>query len=53
MRDIIGGAVLIGIGFALGGSIFMGDFGLINIFFDGLGLFWIGKGVLGMVRGDA
>jgi hypothetical protein len=28
MRDIIAGAVLIGIGFAFGGSIFLGDFSI-------------------------
>lgn len=50
MKDIIGGAVLIGIGFAFGGSIFMGDFSLTSIFFDGLGLFWIAKGVIGLLK---
>jgi hypothetical protein len=45
MRDIIAGAVLIGIGFALGGSVFMGDFSISSCIFDGLGVFWIGRGV--------
>jgi len=44
MRNIIAGAVLIGIGFALGDSIFLGNFGILSVLFDGLGLFWIGKG---------
>jgi len=46
MRDIIAGVILIGIGFAFGGSVFLGDFSLPSILFDGLGLFWIGKGSL-------
>jgi len=50
MRDIIGGLVLIGIGLGLGGSIFRGDFSLTSVFFDGLGLFWIGKGAYGIYK---
>jgi len=46
MGNIIAGVVLIGIGFVLDSSIFFGDFTLFNIFFDGLGLFFIGKGAL-------
>lgn len=51
--NIIAGLVLIGIGLAMGGSIFRGDFSLVSIFFDGLGIFWIARGVLGMVRDRA
>jgi hypothetical protein len=50
VRDIITGAVLIGLGFALGGSVFMGDFSLFNIFFDGLGTFFIIKGLVGIYK---
>ena len=50
MMSIIAGVVLIGIGFAMGGSIFTGDFELWNIFFDGLGLFWIVKGIIQIYR---
>jgi hypothetical protein len=50
VRDIFAGVVLIAIGLALGGSIFRGDFSLSSIFFDGLGLFFIVKGILHMVR---
>lgn len=50
MRDIITGAVLIGIGFAFGGSIFLGDFSLINLFFDGLGTFFIIKGLVTVAK---
>lgn len=46
MRDIIAGVVLIGIGLAFGGSIFLGDFSLFNLFFDGLGTFFIIKGLV-------
>ncbi|MGD8961291.1 MAG: hypothetical protein PVF29_07125 [Desulfobacterales bacterium] len=48
--DIIAGVVLIGIGFLFGGSIFLGNPGLLDYFFDGLGLFWIGKGIYRLVR---
>jgi hypothetical protein len=53
MQNIITGAVLIGIGFVMDSSIFFGDFTLFNIFFDGLGLFFIGKGALGMMSQNA
>jgi hypothetical protein len=49
MKDIITGVVLIAIGLFMGSSFFFGDFTLFNIFFDGLGVFFIGKGVFGMM----
>jgi hypothetical protein len=52
MRDIIAGVVLIGIGFAFGGSVFLGDFSASSLLFDGLGTFWIGKGVYGLMKGN-
>jgi hypothetical protein len=52
MRDIITGVVLIGIGFAFGGSVFLGDFSLWNVLFDGLGVFFIVRGVLRMRKGS-
>jgi hypothetical protein len=48
--DIITGVVLIGIGFAFGGSVFLGNPGPLDYIFDGLGIFWIGRGVYKMVR---
>lgn len=48
--DIISGVVIIGIGLALGGSIFTGDPTWLDYFFDGLGIFWIGRGIYKMVR---
>jgi hypothetical protein len=50
MKSIIAGVVLIGIGFSLGDSIFLGNFGVLSFVFDGLGLFWIGKGIYGIWR---
>jgi hypothetical protein len=50
VRDIITGGVLIGIGFALGGSVFLGNFSPMNFLFDGLGTFFIVKGVVGVVK---
>jgi hypothetical protein len=44
MKSIIAGVILIGIGFATGDSVFLGDFSVLSLFWDGLGLFWIGKG---------
>lgn len=49
--DIIAGVVLIGIGFTFGGSVFLGNPGPLDYFFDGLGVFWIGRGIYKMVRG--
>ncbi len=49
VRDIVSGLVLIGIGFALGGSIFTGDPSVLDWFFDILGLFWVSKGVYQLV----
>jgi len=34
----------------MGGSVFKGDFDLWNIFFDGLGLFWIVNGTVQIYR---
>jgi len=46
MRDIITGVVLIGIGLTFGGSAFLGDFSTVNLIFDGLGVFFIVKGLI-------
>lgn len=48
--DIIAGVVIIGIGFSYGGSIFLGNPGMLDYFFDGLGIFWIGKGIYKLAR---
>ena len=48
--DIIAGVVIIGIGFTYGGSVFLGNPGLIDYFFDGLGIFWIGRGIYKLLR---
>lgn len=50
MRDILAGVVLIAIGLAFGGSVFLGDFSLTSIFFDGLGMFFIIKGIVAINR---
>jgi hypothetical protein len=49
--DIIAGIVIIAIGFSYGGSVFLGNPGLFDYFFDGLGVFWIGRGIFKLVRG--
>ena len=49
MQDIFWGVAIIGIGLFMGGSIFLGQFSLLNFVFDGLGVFFIGKGALGMM----
>jgi len=48
--DIIAGVVLIGIGLLFGGSVFTGNPSMLDYFFDGLGLFWIGKGIYHLIR---
>jgi hypothetical protein len=45
VRDLVGGAVLIGIGFLFGSSIFIGNATTLDWIFDGLGIFWIAKGI--------
>ena len=50
MGNIIAGVVLIAIGLVMGGSIFLGDFSLLNIIFDGLGIFFIIRGVVQILR---
>jgi hypothetical protein len=50
MKSIISGVVLIGIGFAIGDSIFQGHFGVTTIIFDGLGFFFIGRGAFQLWR---
>jgi len=50
MRDIIAGVVLIAIGLVLGGSVFLGDFSATSIIFDGLGVFFIIKGLIKILR---
>jgi hypothetical protein len=50
LGDIIAGVVLIGIGFVLGGSIFLGNADTLDIIFDCIGLFLIGKGLYRMLR---
>ena len=47
--DIIAGVVSIGIGLVWGGSIFLGTADALDVFFDGLGIFWIVKGIYKMV----
>ena len=49
MQDIFWGVVIIAIGLFMGGSIFLGEFTLINFFFDGLGAFFIGKGIVSLI----
>lgn len=51
MSNIFWGLVIIAIGLVRGDSIFYGDFTVLPIIFDGLGLFWLGKGVLSLVNG--
>lgn len=48
MTNIFWGAVIIAVGLYFGRSVFLGDFSFLNVFFDALGLFWIGKGLLSL-----
>jgi len=50
MGSIIGGVVLIGIGLVGGGSVFYGEFTPMSVLFDGLGIFWIGKGIRDLLK---
>lgn len=50
MQDIFWGTVIIAVGRVMGGSISLGDFSLINIFFDGPGMIFISRDLVGMLR---
>ena len=50
MKSILWGAVIIGIGLVRGDSVFRGDFNVISIFFDALGVFFIIRGLVSMYR---
>jgi hypothetical protein len=50
MKSIITGVIIIAIGLAMGDSIFLGNFDVLSVAFDGLGLFWIGKGIFRIWR---
>jgi hypothetical protein len=52
MQNLFWGALIIAIGLTFGQSVFYGDFSVLNLLFDGLGLFWIGKGVASLLRRD-
>lgn len=49
MQDIFWGVAIIAIGLFMGGSIFLGQFTILNFIFDGLGVFFIAKGAMGMI----
>ena len=49
MQDIFWGVIIIAIGLFMGGSVFLGELTLVNFLFDGLGVFFIGKGAMSMV----
>ncbi len=44
IHNIVAGVVLIAISLLMGNSLFFGDFTLFNLIFDGLGLYFIGRG---------
>ena len=50
MGNIIAGLVLIGIGLAIGDSVFQGRIGLTSLIFDGLGTYWVIKGAYGLYQ---
>jgi len=50
MGSIIAGVVLIAIGLVFGGSVFRGDFSITSILFDGLGVFFIIRGIVQVRR---
>ena len=50
MKSIFWGAVIIAIGLVRGDSVFHGDFGVITVFFDALGVFFIIRGLVSIYR---
>lgn len=53
-RDLFGGLLVIAAGLVRGDSVFLGDFGIVPVLFDALGLFFVFLGLgyvsLGLVR---
>jgi len=50
MKSIFWGAVIIAIGLVRGDSVFRGDFGILSIIFDALGVFFIIRGLISIYR---
>lgn len=50
MSDIFWGGAIIAIGLFMGGSVFLGNFSTWSILFDGLGVFFVARGVIALVR---
>ncbi|HEY3221894.1 MAG TPA: hypothetical protein VGJ80_14285 [Gemmatimonadales bacterium] len=50
MKGIFWGAVIIAIGLVRGDSVFRGDFNVLSIFFDALGVFFIVRGLISISR---
>jgi len=50
VKSIFWGAVLIAIGLVRGDSVFRGDFNVVSIFFDALGVFFIIRGLVAVYR---
>ncbi len=50
MKSIFWGAVIIAIGLVRGDSVFRGDFNVLSIFFDALGVFFILRGLVSIYR---
>lgn len=53
MRNILWGAIIIAIGLVRGDSVFRGDFSILAVFFDALGVFFIIRGLLALRKAQA
>ncbi|MHC4874800.1 MAG: hypothetical protein ACYTFY_23385 [Planctomycetota bacterium] len=52
MTDIFWGIVIISIGLTMGSSVFYGEFSIFNCIFDGLGVYWIIRGISKLMNND-
>ena len=50
MKSIFWGAVIIAIGLVRGDSVFRGDFNVLSIFFDAVGVFFIIRGLVSIYQ---
>ena len=50
MKSILWGAVIIAIGLVRGDSVFRGDFNVLSIFFDALGVVFIMRGLVSVYQ---
>ena len=52
-REILGGVLVIAVGLVRSDSVLLGDFGILPVCFDAVGVFFVGLGLVRMMRAKA